>query len=209
MSTVKLENISKKFGSKEIFKDFNMEIDEGDFVCISGESGKGKSTLLNMIGLLDTPDSGDIIINGKKNIRFGSKAGRELMKNKISYVFQNYGLVDDRTVEYNLMISGRFSGRNKKSDLESALERVGLSKDILGQKVFTLSGGEQQRVALARIYLKDSDMILADEPTGSLDANNRDKVMNILKDLNDSGKTVIIVTHDQEVVKCAKRTVTI
>ena len=100
------------------------------------------------------------------------------------------------------MISRRFSGKNKKGDLENALERVGLSKDVLDQKVFTLSGGEQQRVALARIYLKDSDMILADEPTGSLDANNRDKVMHILKDMNDIGKTVIIVTHDAEVVKC-------
>lgn len=209
MSTVKIENISKKFGSKEIFHNFSMEIEDGDFVCISGESGKGKSTLLNMIGLLDTPDSGDIIINGKKNVRFNSKDGRELMKNKISYVFQNYGLVDDQTVEYNLMISGRFSGKNKKGDLENALERVGLSKDVLDQKVFTLSGGEQQRVALARIYLKDSDIILADEPTGSLDANNRDKVMYILKDMNDIGKTVIIVTHDAEVVKCAKRTVQI
>ena len=109
--------------------------------------------------------------------------------------------MDDQTVEYNLMINGRFSGKNKKGYLENALERVGLSKDVLDQKVFTLSGGEQQRVALARIYLKDSDMILADEPTGSLDANNRDKVMHILKDMNDIGKTVIIVTHDAEVVK--------
>ena len=209
MSTVKIENISKKFGSKEIFKNFNMEIEEGDFVCISGESGKGKSTLLNMIGLLDMPDSGNIIINGKKNVKFGSKDGRELMKNKISYIFQNFGLVDDQTVEYNLKISGKFSGKNKKNDLENALERVGLNKNMLNQKIFTLSGGEQQRVALARIYLKDSDMILADEPTGSLDANNRNKVMEILKDLNNSGKTVVIVTHDEEVVKCAKRTVKI
>lgn len=209
MSTVKIENISKKFGSKEIFKNFNMEIEEGDFVCISGESGKGKSTLLNMIGLLDMPDSGNIIINGKKNVKFSSKDGRELMKNKISYIFQNFGLVDDQTVEYNLKISGKFSGKNKKNDLENALERVGLNKNMLNQKIFTLSGGEQQRVALARIYLKDSDMILADEPTGSLDANNRNKVMEILKDLNNSGKTVVIVTHDEEVVKCAKRTVKI
>ena len=209
MSTVKIENISKKFGSKEIFKNFNMEIEEGDFVCISGESGKGKSTLLNMIGLLDMPDSGNIIINGKKNVKFSSKDGRELMKNKISYIFQNFGLVDDQTVEYNLKISGKFSGKNKKNDLENALERVGLNKNMLNQKIFTLSGGEQQRVALARIYLKDSDMILADEPTGSLDANNRNKVMEILKDLNNSGKTVVIVTHDEEVVKCAKRIVKI
>ena len=186
-----------------------MEIEEGDFVCISGESGKGKSTLLNMIGLLDMPDSGNIIINGKKNVKFSSKDGRELMKNKISYIFQNFGLVDDQTVEYNLKISGKFSGKNKKNDLENALERVGLNKNMLNQKIFTLSGGEQQRVALARIYLKDSDMILADEPTGSLDANNRNKVMEILKDLNNSGKTVVIVTHDEEVVKCAKRTVKI
>lgn len=209
MSTVKLTNISKKFGSKEIFRNFSMEIEKGDFVCISGESGKGKSTLLNMIGLLDTPDSGDIIINGIKNTKFNSKEGRKLMRDNIAYVFQNYGLVDDRTVEYNLMISGRFSGKNKKDDMTAALERVGLSKNMLSQKIYTLSGGEQQRVALARLYLKNSDMILADEPTGSLDAANRDKVMDILQDLNNSGKTVIIVTHDAEVAKCAKRTIKI
>lgn len=207
MLDIKLDNINKKFGDKIIFENFSLEIEKGEFVCITGPSGKGKSTLLNIIGLLEHPNSGEVFIKGEKNLSFSNSKGRQILKNEIAYVFQNYGLVEDKTVEYNLYISSAFSGKNKKEDYEIALEKVGLDSTYLKQKVFELSGGEQQRVALARLYLKKSSIILADEPTGSLDANNRDKVMDILKDLNKIGKTVIIVSHDEKVTKCAKRVI--
>lgn len=205
MSVINLENIAKKFGNRVIFDDFNLEIEEGEFVCISGESGKGKSTLLNIIGVLDKADSGDVMILGIKNPYFTTRKGKKLLRDEISYVFQNYGLVEDKTVKYNLEISGAFSGRNKKKDLLEALQQVGLNEEFLNQKVYALSGGEQQRVALARLYLKKSSIILADEPTGSLDAGNRENVLNILSKLNEEGKTIIVVTHDPEVEKCASR----
>ena len=189
------------------FDDYSLEIEEGEFVCITGESGKGKSTLLNIMGILDTVNSGDITIKGIKNPKMSSSKGLKLLRNEIAYVFQNYGLVEDKTVKYNLQISGEFSGRNKKENLIDALEKVGLNEEFLGHKIFALSGGEQQRVALARLYLKDSSIILADEPTGSLDAVNREKVLSILSDLNKQGKTVIIVTHDPEVEKRAGRVI--
>lgn len=205
MADLILDNITKRFGEKEIFKDFSLKIEPGEFVCISGVSGKGKSTLLNIMGIMDYPDSGRVVIKGVENPRYNKKSGRMLLKNEISYVFQNYGLVDDRTVLYNLQISTRFSRKSEEQDIAYALDKVGLNQNIVKQKVFELSGGEQQRVALARIYLKSSSIILADEPTGSLDAGNRENVMDILKKINDEGKTVIIVSHDKEVERCAKR----
>lgn len=205
MADLILDNITKRFGEKEIFKDFSLKIEPGEFVCISGVSGKGKSTLLNIMGIMDYPDSGRVVIKGVENPRYNKKSGRMLLKNEISYVFQNYGLVDDRTVLYNLQISTRFSRKSEEQDIAYALDKVGLNQNIVKQKVFELSGGEQQRVALARIYLKSSSIILADEPTGSLDAGNRENVMDILKNINDEGKTVIIVSHDKEVERCAKR----
>lgn len=204
---VSLKNISKKFGSKEVFKNFSMNIEEGDFVCITGKSGAGKSTLLNIIGMLDSPDEGEVIIKSCVNPKFNSKTGRNLLRNEIFYVFQNYGLADDRTVKYNLEMAAEFSGKKSDNNYREALEKVGLNADYLNQKVYTLSGGEQQRCALARIYLKNYSIVLADEPTGSLDSDNRDKVMEILRSINEEGRTVIVVTHDPEVVKCAKRTV--
>lgn len=204
MSIIKLDNISKSFGNHEIFKNFSLEIKKGDFVCISGDSGKGKTTLLNILGMLDTPDTGNVVINDKTNPKFNSKLGRKILRDEIFYIFQNYGLVEDKTVKYNLEIAASISGKNKEEDYINALEKVGLDSNFLKKKIFTLSGGEQQRCAMARIYLKKFNIVLADEPTGSLDSNNREKVMEILKNINNDGKTIIVVTHDPEVVKCAK-----
>ena len=202
-----LKQICKKFGSHEIFHNFDLEVEQGDFVCITGESGKGKTTLLNIIGMLEQPDSGAVTINGVENPRLNKPSGRKLLKHDVFYVFQNYGLVEDQTVKYNLKIAGYFTKKTKDGDLEAALAKVGLGPEFLKAKIYTLSGGEQQRCALARMYLKEHSIILADEPTGSLDAANREKIMEILKGMNEAGKTVVVVTHDPEVTKCAKRVV--
>ena len=204
---ITLKKVCKSFDSHEIFHDFDLEVEQGEFVCITGESGKGKTTLLNIIGMLEQPDSGTVTINGVENPRLNKPAGRKLLKNDVFYVFQNYGLVEDQTVKYNLQIAGYFTKKTKDGDLEAALAKVGLGPEFLKSKIYTLSGGEQQRCALARMYLKNHSIILADEPTGSLDAANREKIMEILKHMNEAGKTVVVVTHDPEVTKCANRVV--
>lgn len=205
MSIIRLDKVNKSFGNKVIFEDYSLQISEGEFVCITGESGKGKTTLINIIGMLEYPDSGDVFLFDEKNPQLNSRKGREILRHKLAYVFQNYGLVEDKTVKYNLDISLEFS-KNKGSEcLKNALESVGLNESFLKMKVYELSGGEQQRVALAKLFLRDYSLILADEPTGSLDDENRDNIMKIFKSLNEQGKTIILVTHDKEVAACSGR----
>lgn len=207
MSIVSLKNITKKYGDKYLFKDFSLDVNEGDFLSITGISGSGKTTLLNMIGLIEKPDSGKIMLFNTKNAHFDSKQARDLRKKQMAYLFQNYGLVDNETCEFNLNMSLEFSDldKNQKKDvIAKALAKVGL-QDFEKRKIFSLSGGEQQRIALAKIIIKDPELILADEPTGSLDSDNRDFVLSILKELNEKGKTIIIVTHDSKVDSCAKK----
>lgn len=201
MSVVELKNICKKYGDKEIFNNFNLTVEEGDFVSIMGVSGAGKSTLLNIIGMLEKADSGDIEILGVKNPSFNSGKGVKLLRNGISYLFQNYGLVDSESVLYNLKIATTYlncSKAEKKEKISKALEKVGLT-GYEKRKIYQLSGGEQQRVAMAKIILKSSKIILADEPTGSLDSANRNDVMGLLNEMNKSGSTIIVVTHDPAV----------
>ena len=209
MSIIKLSNVTKAYGNKTVLDNLNMEIFPGEFVAVTGASGSGKSTLLNILGLLEPMDSGTYQILGLDNPRSDSKESVQLLRTKISYLFQNFALVHERSVAYNLGIALRFAGvtRSRKKELiAQALRQVGM-EGFEKKKVFQLSGGEQQRVALARIILKPSEIILADEPTGSLDFGNRDKVMEILAQLNQEGKTVIVVTHDPNVEKCAKRVI--
>lgn len=205
MKQIILKNIIKKFGDRVIFNDFSLEVEKGDFLSIMGESGKGKTTLLNIIGMLEKPDSGEVIINGNKNLSFSSHKAILLRRYSISYLFQNYGLIDTDTVLNNLKVVTKYKKlKDERNVILNVLNQVGLN-GMEKRKVFTLSGGEQQRVALAKIILKSPQIILADEPTGSLDWNNRDYVLDILRNLNKEGKTVIVVTHDPCVEKCAKK----
>lgn len=211
MEKIVLENLNMRFGAKEIFNGLNMEIVENEFVCIVGESGSGKSTLLNIMGLLEKPTSGSIEICGIKNPKLNSRKGIRLLREEISYLFQNYGLVENETVKYNVKMATRFleiSKKRREEKIEEALEKLGLL-ELKNEKIYCLSGGEQQRVALAKIMIKPSSIILADEPTGSLDVGNRDLVMKILKEINLGGKTIVLVTHDQEITKYATRVVKI
>lgn len=203
---VKLENISKSFQGIEVLKDLNLTIQKGEFVAIVGTSGCGKSTLLNIIGLLDKQDQGDMTLFGEKNVKPFSRKAEKILRDRIGYLFQNYALIENQTVGYNLEIvfDHKVKKEEKKQKIQEALEKVGL-KGIENKKVFKCSGGEQQRIALARLLIKPCDLVLADEPTGNLDIENREKVLQILKDLNQLGKTIILVTHDLDVAKeCQK-----
>lgn len=208
---IELKNISKNFGERNILKDFNLKILPGEMVAIIGKSGSGKSTLLNILGLIENYDSGTYTLFDMKNIKVNSKKSEIMIRDKISYLFQNFALIENETVKQNLEIALKYYNGNKlekKETISDSLIKVGL-KDYENKKIFELSGGEQQRVALARAMIKPSEIILADEPTGSLDADNRDEVLSILKDIIKSGKIVIIVTHDPAVSSICSRVISI
>lgn len=207
MSIIKLSDIVKKYHNKIVLNKLSLEIKENELVAITGNSGCGKSTLLNIIGLIEPFNEGTLIIDGEKNIKPNSSMANKFLREKISYLFQNFALVDNETVNYNLELALKYNCRGKKVKAErisEALSFVGLS-GYEDRYIYELSGGEQQRIAVARILLKPSKIILADEPTGSLDEENRDIILSLLQDLNKKGKTVIIVTHDKHVSsKCTR-----
>ena len=194
-------NLTKRYAKREVIKDLSFSIADGEFVCFSGKSGSGKTTLLNMIGLLEEPTSGRILFDGKE-IR-GGRARIDFYRNRVGFIFQNFALVEGKTVAQNLNLVKK-NCRQDGITVEEALSQVGMEEKLYS-KVYTLSGGEQQRVALARLYLKKCDIILADEPTGSLDQENAAMVMGILRKLNAKNKCVIIVTHDDEIKRQCDR----
>lgn len=194
------DNLVKKFGNQVVFDNFTFSIGTGEFVCFSGESGSGKTTLLNMIGMIEPYDSGTIEIDGCKYLKNREKLS--FFRSKVGFLFQNFALVEDKTVRYNLeMISPNY---RTGISIETALEMVNL-KNRAEDYIYALSGGEQQRIALARLYFKKCDIVLADEPTGSLDRRNADVVMSILKSMHKSGKTIVMVTHDERIKNIADR----
>ena len=206
---IKIDKLNKKYGNRTVFKDFGIEFEEGAFVSIYGESGSGKSTLLNIIGLLEKFDSGDVIINGRKNIGIDSKEAILMRRNEISYLFQSYALIDEMTVYDNLKLSleyRKYSKSEKDEKIREVLKYVGLS-DKIKRFVYELSGGEQQRVAMARVLLHDTNIILADEPTGSLDEKNKQVILELLKKENEKGKTIIVATHDKDIKEISTKVV--
>lgn len=189
---IEIKNLKKAFGDKVIFENLDLRIEDGEFVIFSGPSGCGKTTLLNMIGSLEAFDEGEILIDGREiNSR---KKQQQYLREKVGFLFQNFALVENKTVEENLSMV-RKNNRSAIS-MDEALERVGVLEKKK-EKVYKLSGGEQQRVALARLMIKKCDLILCDEPTGSLDRSNGEIIMSILKEMNKEGKTIIMVTHDE------------
>ena len=197
-------NITKAFNNEAVVSDFNLKVAKGDFVAITGESGKGKTTILNMLGLLEKPDEGEVMVDGAVNL--SRKAMMMAQRHKFGYLFQNYALIENESVAANLKIALEYrAGVDKKSAMKEALRFVNLNPSILEKRVYQLSGGEQQRVAIARLFLKEADYVFADEPTGNLDLNNRDVVFDLLKKLNEMGKAVVYVTHDLELAKKADR----
>lgn len=200
MSIIDITNLSKSFDDNKLFDKFNLSIEEHQMVAICGKSGCGKSTLINMIGGLENYDSGTLSVFGKNMKDHRTSEKKELYKNKIAFLFQNYALIEDETVKENLTIPIRHLAKSKQQEkISEVLEKVGL-EDKLNKKVYSLSGGEQQRVALARVLLKPCDLILADEPTGNLDEMNKEIVFGILKSLKKE-KTIVIVTHDATLAK--------
>ena len=200
---IKLKDVSKSFGNRHIFENFDLEITPRKITAIVGKSGTGKTTLLNLIGLLDTEYEGEIIVNDTNLKILKPKQRAKFIRENINYLFQDYALIEMENVEYNLLLSlayVKISSSEKIKLINEALEKVGLS-EFNKKPVYTLSGGEQQRVALARTIIKPGNIVLTDEPTGNLDEYNGNIVFDLLEQLKEQNKTVIIVTHNLELAK--------
>lgn len=191
--TIDLLNVSKSFGSKKIFTDLNLKFESGKSYALIGGSGSGKSTLLNIIGRLEKIDSGNVLVDKQDIWKIKE---RTFFKNTVGYVFQNYSLIDNKTVYDNLKLITK-----DKKIITDVLEKVGLSSDYLHQKIYELSGGQAQRVAIARMLMKPRKIILADEPTGALDGEIGKEIIRLLLNERDEDKYVIIATHDPAVYK--------
>ena len=210
MNAVEVKNVTKRFGARTIFQDISFSVEDGELVALIGPSGCGKSTLLNMIGTLESVDRGDIWIYGKRLPEINSRKATSLRRNMINYLFQSYALINDMTVYQNLSLSMRFLNirqKEKEARIHRILQTVGLSR-LENAMVNTLSGGEQQRVALARTMLKPGRLILADEPTGALDAMAAERSFSLIKGLCQKyHKTVIMVTHSLDLAQRTDRVV--
>ncbi len=202
-----LRSVTKAYDAHVVVDHLDLEVRVGEMLAIVGPSGSGKSTLLNIMGILDKPTEGDVRLFGSPAPRFGSRRHTMLLRWKIGYLFQNYALIESETVDYNLAVAARYlpvDRAARRAKLDEALHKVGLP-GMGSRKVFSLSGGEQQRVAVARLLVKPCELVLADEPTGSLDTSNRDTITELLTHLNNAGKTVVVVTHDSHVATACDR----
>lgn len=193
----KLININKSFGNNQLFKDFNCEIEAGKMTAIIGKSGSGKSTLLNIISTIEKVDSGDIFFEDTNISNVSKRKQKTLFKNTYGFIFQNYALVEEKTVKENILI-----GNDKITDEEinNVLKKVKL-EGFADRIINSLSGGEQQRVAIARIIIKNPKIVIADEPTGNLDLYNSEIIIDLFEDLKDKGITIIVATHDPMLMK--------
>lgn len=214
-AVIKLQNIKKEYITgdvkTEVLKGVNLTVTKGDFIAITGRSGSGKSTLMNIIGLLDTPTSGKYILNNIAVESFEEDELSNIRSRQIGFVFQSFNLLPRSTTLENVVLPSIYAGVKKKEREQRAIQiltKVGLAERI-NSRPNQLSGGQQQRVAIARALMNDPEVILADEPTGNLDTSSGNDVMNILKDLNCQGKTVVLITHELDIAHQAKKIIKI
>lgn len=206
---IKLENVQKYYGEHKVLKGINLEVQKGEFISIMGSSGSGKSTLLNLIGGMDRPEKGKILIDGKDISEYTDEQLTLYRRKMIGFIFQFFNLLPNITVFENISIPLLLNGKEDREKVIAYIKRV----DLQGkehQYPYQLSGGEQQRVAIARALINNPEIILADEPTGSLDSENGRKIMDLIQRLiQDAKRTVILVTHESYIAECANRTVRI
>lgn len=210
-----LKDITKTYdmGSVQVqvLRGITLHVAEGEFLSIIGPSGSGKSTLMNMVGCLDIPTTGEYYLDGKEISTYNEKQLSKIRNQKIGFIFQKFNLLPKlsafENVELPLIYRGMNSKERKHRSIE-ALEKVGLT-DRMNHNPTELSGGQQQRVAIARALAGDPPVLLADEPTGNLDSKSGSDVMNLIRQLSEEGKTIVLITHDNDVAKEAQRTITI
>lgn len=205
---ISLTNIHKGYQLGKIFipiiKGVDIEINKGEFVVLMGPSGSGKTTLMNVLGCLDTPEKGEYFLAGKDVSKMKEDELAEIRNENIGFVFQSFNLIPDLSILENVALPSFYAGSEDIARAKEILGEVGLG-DRIDYYPSELSGGQRQRVAIARALINDPDIILADEPTGNLDSKSGKDVMNIFKQLNEKGKTIILVTHDEFTSSFAKR----
>lgn len=212
---LKMQSVKKIYRTDMIethaLRDFNLEVKEGEFVAVTGPSGSGKTTFLNIAGLLETFEEGQYLLDGNDVSRLNDKIRSKLRNEKIGFIFQGFNLISDLNIFDNVDVPLRyrgFSGSERKKRIDNALEMVGLAaraRHLPSQ----LSGGQQQRVAIARALAGEPKFLLADEPTGNLDSLMARQVMDMLEDINKSGMTIVMVTHDPDLARRAHRNIQI
>jgi putative ABC transport system ATP-binding protein len=206
MDLLELKDISKVYGNLKALTDINLTVKQGEWLAIMGPSGSGKTTMMNIIGCMDKPSSGTVFLDGLNISRESDRNLTTMRRDKIGLIFQQFHLVNYLNALENVMVAQYYHSLPDEKEALEALDRVGLSgraKHLPSQ----LSGGEQQRVCIARALINYPKLILADEPTGNLDETNENMVIDIFKKLHADGSTIIVVTHDPEVAEDAERTV--
>jgi putative ABC transport system ATP-binding protein len=208
MALLEIKNVSKLYsgGTVKALNDVSLSVEKGEWLAIMGPSGSGKSTMMNIIGCMDKPSMGQVILDGKDITQESNKSLTEIRRDKIGLVFQQFHLVNYLTALENVMVAQYYHSMPDEKEAMEALERVGL-KERARHLPSQLSGGEQQRVCIARALINHPELILADEPTGNLDEANENMVIDIFKKLHAEGRTIIVVTHAPEVAAFAQRTV--
>ncbi|MCR8744203.1 ABC transporter ATP-binding protein [Romboutsia lituseburensis] len=213
-SIIKLKNIEKNYpvgkDKLSVLKSININIKKGEFLMIVGKSGSGKTTLLNILGFLDRFNEGQYIFKGKDVTNLSEKERSRFRNTNIGFVFQQFNLIQTldiyKNIELPMIYNDRYDKEEKDKRIKESLKRVGLI-DKINQKPLELSGGQQQRITIARALVNDPDIIFADEPTGALDTQTSADIMELLKELNNDGKTIIMVTHDPELLKYATKVI--
>ena len=195
--SIKIEHLTKAF-DKPVLKDISLDVTNQSYISIVGASGCGKTTLMNILGLVESYDSGSFVFNGKQIKRDGDYA--RIRRENIGFVFQNYNLIPSLTCRENIMLPTRYDRKVTTNGIESLADALNISS-LLDRKFASLSGGEKQRVAFARALCLDPCILLADEPTGNLDSDNRNNVIEMLEKEHDRGRAVILITHDKQLSK--------
>ena len=201
---LEVKNVSKIYGDLHALKEVNFQVRKGEWVAIMGSSGSGKSTIMNIIGCMDKPTMGEVILDGQDITKESQTSLTKIRREKIGLIFQQFHLIPYLTALENVMVAQYYHSIPDEQEALQALERVGL-KDRAKHLPSQLSGGEQQRVCIARALINSPEIILADEPTGNLDEVNEKIVIDILTQLHEEGSTIIVVTHDLEVGDVAER----
>ena len=208
MALLELKNVYKIYGDLHALDDVNMKIDTGEWVAIMGPSGSGKSTVMNIIGCMDKPTRGQVLLDGVDVANESNKGLTDIRRDKIGLIFQQFHLINYLTALENVMVAQYYHSMPDEKEAMEALERVGLA-DRAHHLPSQLSGGEQQRVCVARALINHPELILADEPTGNLDETNERIVLDLFRQLHAEGTTLIVVTHDAEVGASAERVITL
>ena len=206
MKLLELKNITKRYGSLYALDNVSLSIDKGEWIAIMGPSGSGKSTMMNIISCMDKPTEGQVIFDGRDITKDSRRKLTEFHRDKIGLVFQQFHLINYLNAVENVMVAQYYHSMPDEKEALEALERVGL-KDRAKHLPSQLSGGEQQRVCIARALINSPELILADEPTGNLDEANENIVLDLFRQLHKEGTSLIVVTHDPEVGEVAERVV--